>query len=241
MEGKVALVTGAASGIGQATAMLLAERGAIVVGADRNPVQGASVERSMILDVTEEKAVGSAVQTVAADFGRLDILVCNAGLAVRGAVPDLTAEDWDAQMAVNLKGVFLCCRAGIPVMVQGGGGTIVTVASELALAAPRGLAAYAASKAGVIQLTRAIAADHAAEGIRANCVCPGPIDTPLLRGGFARAEDPAAAERAEAETTLLNRLGRPEEIAEVIAFLASDRASFMTGSVVVADGGVTAV
>lgn len=241
MEGKVALVTGAASGIGRATAGLLAEQGAVVVGADLNPIRDLKVERSIILDVTQEEAVDAAVAAIAKDFGRLDILVCNAGAAIRGSVPELTVEEWDAQLAVNLKGVFLCCQATIPAMARSGSGTIVTVASELALVAPRGLAAYAASKAGVIQLTRAIAADHAAEGIRANCVCPGPVDTPLLRSGFARAEDPGAAERAEAATTLLDRLGRPEEIAEVIAFLASDRASYMTGSVVVADGGVTAV
>jgi NAD(P)-dependent dehydrogenase (short-subunit alcohol dehydrogenase family) len=143
-------------------------------------------------------------------------------------------------MSVNLKGVFLCSRAAIPAMRRCGGGVIVNVASELGIVGSSEIAAYCASKGGVVQLTKAMAVDHAVENIRVNCVCPGPIATRLLERIIAAAPDPEAEERSIVSKTLLKRVGRPEEVARVILFLASDDASYMTGSIVAVDGGRTA-
>ena len=143
-------------------------------------------------------------------------------------------------MEVNLKGVFLCSRASIPAMRRQGGGVIVNVASELGLVGGSEIAAYCATKGGVVQLTKAMAVDHASEGIRVNCVCPGPVDTPLLEATIQGSSDPEEERRRIVEKTLIKRFGRPEEIANVILFLASSESSYMTGSVVAVDGGVTA-
>jgi NAD(P)-dependent dehydrogenase (short-subunit alcohol dehydrogenase family) len=173
---------------------------------------------------------------------RVDVLVNAAGIGTPRPVTidEATMAEWQELCAVNLTGTLLCCRAVIPVMREGGGGAIVNIASELGLVGSPRSAMYGATKGAVVQLTRALAVDHAPDRIRVNCVCPGPVDTPLLRRGVARAADPEAKLRAEMGSTLLGRLGRPEEIASLIHFLASDEASFMTGSIVVADGGVTA-
>lgn len=246
---KLAVVSGAASGIGRATAVRLARAGVSVVLLDRNlpepAVQAIGDEggtaTGRVADVSDEAAVTALFQDLAKDHGRLDILVCAAGINIRRELPDMTGAEWDNLLAVNLKGVFLCCRAAIPLMRSGGGGSIVTVASDLGLVAARRAAAYGASKGGVIQLTRGIALDHARDGIRANCVCPGPVDTPMLRGGYETEAAMREALQRAAGHTILGRLGHPEEIANVIAFLASEEASFMTGAVVPVDGGITAV
>ncbi|HEM60709.1 MAG TPA: SDR family oxidoreductase, partial [Chloroflexi bacterium] len=149
-------------------------------------------------------------------------------------------EEWDRLMAVNLKGVLLCSRAAIPIMRSQGQGVIVNVASELGLVGGSEIAAYCASKGGVVQLTKAMAVDHAPDGIRVNCVCPGPVDTPLLASIIQSSADPSAERRSIVEKTLLRRLGHPEEIASAILFLASHESSYMTGSAVLVDGGVTA-
>ncbi len=249
MAEQITVVTGAASGIGQATAVRLARAGISVTLVDRvapDPAvdsicaDGGKAE-GRIADVSEEAAVTSLFQDLAKDHGRLDILVCAAGINIRRELPDMTGAEWDNLLAVNLKGVFLCCRAAIPLMRSGGGGSIVTVASDLGLVTARRAAAYGASKGGVIQLTRGIALDHARDGIRANCVCPGPVDTPMLRGGYETEATMREALQRAAGHTILGRLGHPEEIANVIAFLASEEASFMTGAVVPVDGGITAV
>jgi meso-butanediol dehydrogenase/(S,S)-butanediol dehydrogenase/diacetyl reductase len=173
---------------------------------------------------------------------RVDALVNAAGIGSPRPVTidEATMAEWHELCAVNLTGTFLCCRAVIPVMRRGGGGTIVNIASELGLVGSPRSAMYGATKGAVVQLTRALAVDHAADQIRVNCVCPGPVDTPLLRRSVSRAPDPAAKLQSETSSTLLGRLGRPEEIASVIRFLVSDESSFVTGSIIVADGGVTA-
>ena len=249
-RGCVAIVTGGASGIGLATARRLSLDGARVAVVDRaDPEEAARdiVEAGgdvwgIRADVADEGEVRAAVDAVLSRAQRVDALVNAAGIGSPRPVTidEATMAEWQLLCAVNLTGTFLCCRAVIPAMRRGGGGTIVNIASELGLVgAPRN-AMYGATKGAVVQLTRALAVDHAADHIRVNCVCPGPVDTPLLRGAVARAADPEAKLRAEVSSTLLGRLGRPEEIASVIRFLVSDEASFMTGAIVVADGGVTA-
>jgi NAD(P)-dependent dehydrogenase (short-subunit alcohol dehydrogenase family) len=247
---RVAIVTGGASGIGLATATRLLREGARVAVVDR--VEPEKAARALgaaggevwgvPADVADETQVRAMVDEVLSRALRVDVLINAAGIGSPRPVTidEATAAEWQELCAVNLTGTFLCCRAVIPAMRRGGGGAIVNVASELGLVGSPRSAMYSATKGAVVQLTRALAVDHAADHIRVNCVCPGPVDTPLLRRGIERAADPEAKLLREVGSTLLGRLGRPEEIASVIHFLASDEASFVTGSIVVADGGVTA-
>ena len=192
-----------------------------------------------ICDVADAAAIQHLIESTVERFGGIDILVNNAGIPFRASLTETSEADWDRVMAVNLKGVFLCCRAAIPFLAGREGAAIVNVASELGLVGQAESAAYCASKGGVIQLTRSIAIDHARDGIRANCVCPGPVDTPLLAAFVDAERDRGAAWTATEASALLGRVGRSEEIAAAIAFLASDDASYMTGAVMVVDGGVT--
>ncbi len=245
---KIAIITGGKSGIGYATALRFAAEGAKVVVADvrdgAQEVAALSAEGGEALfvqaDVSSESQVNDLIEKTVAAYGRVDVLVNNAGIELAKTVPDTTEADWDRLMGVNLKGVFLCCKAAIPVMQRYGGGVIVNVASELGLVGGSEIAAYSASKGGVVQLTKAMAIDHAGDQIRVNCVCPGPVATPLLEGIIRASSNPDEERRQIVERTVLRRLARPEEIANVILFLASDEASYMTGSVVVVDGGWTA-
>lgn len=245
---KLAIVTGGGSGIGLATVERLAQEGAAVVVVDlTNPKEKIATLRNSgaqvsfeICDVSVGTQIASLVERVLSLHRRIDVLVNNAGVPEVGTVVDTSEAAWDRVMSVNLKGVFLFCRAVIPVMKKQGHGVIVNVASELGLVGAPKTAAYCASKGAVIQLTRAMAIDHAAEGLRINCVCPGPIETPMLDSFFAARGDPAAAARGAIGVTALRRLGRPEEISGLIAFAASNDASYMTGSILVADGGATA-
>ena len=196
--------------------------------------------RFVPVDVGREDQVDALVEHVVSVHGGIDILVNNAGVAVAKAVPETTPAEWDRLMSTNLKGVFLCSRAVIPVMRRRGSGTIVNVSSEQGLVGASRNAAYTATKGGVVQLTKSMAIDHAQDGIRVNSVAPGPVATPLFDRFVASVADPVAERRAILEATALKRLGRPDEIAGVIAFLASDEASYMTGAIVVVDGGLTA-
>jgi len=245
----VAVITGAKMGIGLATAARFVADGAKVVLAD---IRDATEEADRLsgegdaatfveADVSSAASVEALVQATLATYGRLDILVNNAGIELARTVPDTTEADWDRLMAVNLKGVFLCSRAALAVMRRQREGAIVNVASELGLVGGSEIAAYSASKGGVVQLTKSMAIDHASEGIRVNCVAPGPVATPLLEAIIASAENPERERHSILSKTLLKRLAEPAEIASVIAFLASGEASYMTGSVVVVDGGWTAL
>lgn len=245
LAGKIAVITGAKSGIGLATARLFAAEGAAVVLAD---IKDASEEAAAIrgrcavipVDVANGRSVQQLVDRTLEEFGRLDVLVNNAGIELAKRVTETDEADWDRLMNVNLRGVFLCSKAAVFVMRDCGGGVIVNVASELGIVGGSEIAAYCASKGGVVQLTKAMAVDHASDNIRVNCVCPGPVDTPLLQNIIAAASDPAAEELRIVSKTLLGRLARPGEIAGAILFLASDESSYMTGSIMAVDGGWTA-
>lgn len=248
LKGKVVIVTGAKSGIGLASAIRFADEGARVVVADiREASQevGELVKRGteavfIQVDVSDESQVAALIEKTIAIFGRLDILVNNAGIELAKKVTDTTEAEWEHLMDVNLKGVFLCSKLAIPVMQRNGRGVIVNVASELGLVGGSEIAAYAASKGGVVQLTKAMAIDHASDGIRVNCIAPGPVSTPLLEEIIKSALNAELERQSIVGKTLLKRLARPEEIANFIVFVASDEASYMTGAVVTVDGGWTA-
>jgi meso-butanediol dehydrogenase / (S,S)-butanediol dehydrogenase / diacetyl reductase len=243
-----ALVTGAASGIGRATAILLAERGAAVacldVDAEGLAETAAAIgerARTIPCDVTDLAAVEGAVAEAAAGLGGLDAVANVAGVGdFTGDVSEIAPEEWARVLAINLSGPFHVSRAAIPHLRENGGGAIVNVSSQFGLVGCLASPAYCASKAGVVGLTRAMAIDHTEEGIRVNCVCPGPVDTPMLAWTEATPEI-TARERARTQgRNLSGRSGRPEEIAAMIAFLLSDEAGFMSGSVVAVDGAWTA-
>jgi NAD(P)-dependent dehydrogenase (short-subunit alcohol dehydrogenase family) len=245
LSGKVSIITGAKSGIGLATARVFAAEGASVVLAD---IRDTSTEAAaigtgcagMFVDVTDARSVEQLIDRTLERFRRLDVLVNNAGVDLAKRVTETDETDWDRLMSVNLKGVFLCSKAAILAMRRHRGGIIVNVASELGIVGASDIAAYCASKGGVVQLTKAMAIDHAPENIRVNCVCPGPVATPLLESIIAAAPDPEFEERSIVSKTLLKRFAQPEEIAHAILFVASDESSYMTGSIVAVDGGWTA-
>jgi NAD(P)-dependent dehydrogenase (short-subunit alcohol dehydrogenase family) len=253
LDGKVALVTGGSLGIGRATARRLADDGAAVVlcGVDNASVEEALAELSGAglevdgrrADVSSAAEVEGLVRFAADRYGGVDILVNSAGIQRYGTVVDTSEELWDEVLAVNLKGMFLTAKHCVPELRRRGGGTIVNVASVQAFATQGGVAAYAASKAGVVGLTKAIAVDHAAENIRCNAVCPGSVDTPMLRfaaGLFKGDGTEDDTIRGLGSSHPLGRVARPEEVAEVIAFLAGHRASFVTGAELRVDGGLLA-
>jgi len=243
-----ALVTGAASGIGRATAILLAGRGAAVacldVNADGLAETAAAIgERALPIpcDVTDLAAVEAAVSQAAADLGGLDAVANVAGVGdFTGDVAEIAPEEWARVLAINLTGPFHVSRAAIPHLRAAGSGAIVNVSSQFGLVGCLASPAYCASKAGLIGLTRAMAIDHTEEGIRVNCVCPGPVDTPMLAWTDATPELTARERGRTQGRNLSGRSGRPEEIAATIAFLLSDDIGFMSGSVVAVDGAWTA-
>jgi NAD(P)-dependent dehydrogenase (short-subunit alcohol dehydrogenase family) len=248
LSGRVCVVTGAGTGIGRATCVRMAEEGAEVIVTSRtaanvhdtcDAVEDAAGRRpsGLQLDVADRQAVDAAMAGVAERHGRIDVLVANAGVELLHApsIVDTTDEDWERVLHVNATGVFYSCRAALRHMPDGG--AIVTVGSINALIAWEHDAAYCASKGAVLQLTRAIALDTAPRNIRANCVCPGVIKTSMAHGFVDQAGDSAAVQREYESLSPLNRLGTPREIANCILFLASDEASFVTGTALVADGG----
>jgi NAD(P)-dependent dehydrogenase (short-subunit alcohol dehydrogenase family) len=249
-KGQVAVVTGGAAGIGQATVVAFAQEGAAVALVDRDEDRAEVVAGGIregggdVLvvpaDIAHEVEVQRMVESVTRRWGRLDILVNNAGIYYQADVVDTPTEVWNNLLAVNLSGAFLCTKYAVPAMVQGGGGVVVNVASEAGLVGIKGQVAYNVSKGGMIALTRSCAVDLAGRGIRVNCVCPGTTDTPLVREAVNRAADPAAARRALEQIRPLDRLGRAEEIAAAILYLASREAGYATGAILSVDGGYTA-
>lgn len=190
------------------------------------------------MDVGSENDIRRTVDIILGEHDRIDILVNNAGIEFYKPVTTTSEDDWDRLMRVNLKGVFLCSKAVIPV-IQKSGGVIVNIASELGLVGEANVAAYCASKGGVVMLSKAMAIDHGPQGIRVNCLCPGPISTQLMEDVFQESADPEEMRRSFEQRILLNRLGTPEEVAAAALFLASDESAFMTGANLVLDGGWT--
>jgi 3(or 17)beta-hydroxysteroid dehydrogenase len=249
VQDKVALVTGGGSGIGFATAALLLDEGAKVVLADRDTAHGrdaasalAQHARFFELDVTREEQWIAVTDKVAAEFGRIDILVNGAGVVLLKDIEATTLDEWRSLMAVNLDGTFLGCKHGIRVMKRRGGGSIINVSSVAGLIGSSNLAAYGASKGGVRLLTKSVALHCARRGynIRCNSVHPSFVETPMLRSMIAAARDPQKAANSFASAAPLGRLAEPVEVARAILFLASEESSFTTGAELVVDGGLTA-
>ena len=251
IAGKVALVSGAGTGIGRTVCVRLAEEGAEVVVTSRTPghveetcaeVEAACGQRpsSHVLDTGDGVAIDRVVADVAARFGRIDVLSNNAGIELTHgpAAWEVTDEDWDCLFRVNVTGVFRLCRAAVPHMPSGG--SIVNMASINSFSAWERDAPYTATKGALMQFTRGLALDVAARGLRANCVCPGVIDTPLTESFLAGASDPDALRASYEAVSPLNRMGTAREVANCVLFLASDEASFVSGTGLVVDGGTLA-
>jgi meso-butanediol dehydrogenase / (S,S)-butanediol dehydrogenase / diacetyl reductase len=248
LKDKVCLITGGGSGIGRATALLFADEGARLVVGDKRNAQGVAAECAakgaqaiaVEADVARSADVKRMIEATVGRFHRVDVLVNNAGYGITGSVVETDEDAWDALIAVNVRGVFLCCKYAIPVMKRSGGGTIVNTASVVATVGIANRAAYCASKGAVAALTRAIAIDHVGDGIRCNAIAPGTIDTPYFDDILAKSADREAARKTLAARQLLGRFGAPEEIAAGILFLASDESRFATGTILTLDGGMTA-
>ncbi|TVR70033.1 MAG: SDR family oxidoreductase [Sphaerobacteraceae bacterium] len=247
LKNKVAIVTGAASGIGAASARLFASEGASVALADRDHEKMDETVREINdaggqaigigTDVGNEASIQRMVEQTVEEFGKLHIMYANAGISGRFDLETVNAEDFDRVMHVNLRGPFLCAKYAVPKIADSGGGSVIFTASELALVGSPGASVYSASKAGLIGMARGLALDYADANIRFNCICPGAVDTPMLWG-----EEKGERDAIEADISSrmpLGRVGKPEEIARSALYLASDDSSFVTGHALVVDGGWT--
>jgi len=245
LQDKACLVTGAGSGIGRATALRFAQEGGKVAAADLRD-EAAEETAAQIgddaigveVDVTSVESVAACIDRVADAFGGIDVVVNNAGVTIVGAAHNLEESDWDRELATNLKSVFLVSKAAWPRLVERRG-TIVNTASIAGLWAIPADAAYCASKAGVVMLTKCMALDGANDGVRVNCVCPGYTETPMIEGYFADQPDPEGARTFATRLHPLGRLGDPRDIADAMVYLASDEAAWVTGTALVVDGGLT--
>lgn len=247
LMGKSAIITGGASGIGRATAELFLEQGAAVVIADISAVDGQKLVDEMRAnggkvifvrcDVTVSRDCQKVVQAASDRFGKLDILFNNAGVIRRNDILETSEAEWDRVMAVNTKSVFLMSKYAIPKMVEAGGGVIINVGSGWGMKGGSKAISYCASKAAVVNMTRAMAIDHGPQNIRVNCVCPGDTDTPMLRGEAEQLAQNEASFMADAADRPLGRYGEPMEVAQAVLFLASEASSYVTGAALIVDGG----
>ncbi len=247
LMGRTAIVTGAASGIGRASALLFAREGASVALVDRDTaglqetlaaIEGAKRDASVhVGDVGAADFARSAVGDIKTRHGRLDVLMTAAGFSCGGTILTTDPADWDAVFRTNVGGTWLWSRAAVPEMQRQGSGSIITLASQLAIAGGMNNSAYIAAKGAIIGLTRTMALDFATDGIRVNAIAPGAVDTPMLRRSFARHADPDQVREASRNRHAMKRFGKAEEVAEAALHLASDASSFTTGTVMVVDGG----
>lgn len=250
LEGQTALITGGGTGIGRAIALTFSREGANVAVAGRRSekLQGVVKELeeaggqglAVVGDVTKAGDTERAVRETVERFGRLNVLVNNAGALHVSSIEGIPEEEWDRLMRVNLKGPFLMSRAALPEFRKAGGGAIVNIGSVLGLVAIKNRAAYCASKGGVTLLTKAMALDHAHEGVRVNCICPAIVETPLVRELFDAGAEGEAARKARIAQIPAGRMGRPEDVAELAVYLASKESSWVTGVAIPLDGGLSA-
>lgn len=247
MSNKVLIVSGGASGLGLAAGVKFAQHGYNIVLVDINEKKGKEAEAQIRdlgvealfckCDISDKKQVDQTQKQTEAQFGRADALINNAGLEIRGSILQCSEEDWNRTYQINLKGIYYMANAFVPMMVKQGAGAVINTGSILGFRTVGERAAYSSSKGAIDTLTRTMAFDLAEKNIRVNCVAPGAIDTPLLRGSINDSPDPAETERFLGAKSVLNRMGRPEEVANVMYFLASDEASFVTGATYFVDGG----
>ena len=250
LANKVAFITGGGTGIGRACALAFAREGAQVAVAGRRPgplhdvaaeiAKSGAEALAVECDVTAGGSVQHALEAAAKHFHGLHIVVNNAGALLVATIDATSEAEWDHIMAVNLKGTYLVSKAALPELRRTGGGSIVNIASVLGLVAMKNRAAYTASKGGVIALTKAMALDHAHENIRVNCICPTIVETELVEGLFSAQPDPEAARQSRRDLLPLGRLGKPEDVAHLAVYLASEESSFVTGAALPLDGGLTA-
>lgn len=246
LTGKVAVVTGAASGIGAEIVRLYLEAGAEVVAVDRDPNVRRVVDgredraRAVVGDVADEATAIAYAEAARDSFGRIDVMVNNAGIACVKPIADHSSDEWDRVMNVNVKSIYWSARHVIPMMKSQGRGLILNTGSISSVAGIPGQGAYAPSKGAIVQMTRQMAIDYAPFGIRVNAVCPGTVDTPLLRHSAEESGDPERFLKGLADAHPIGRIAAAEEIAQFFLFLATDRARFFTGSVLMIDGGFTA-
>ena len=248
LKGKIALITGAGSGIGRACAVAFAREGARVALVGRRPKPLEETAReigkpALVVpgDVRKKQDIARMVAQTVKRFGGLHILVNDAGVLIPGTAESLSEAQWDETFATNVRGVWLLSRAALPQMRKAGGGSIVNISSVLGLVGARARVAYAASKGAVTLLTKSMALDHAAEGIRVNCICPGIVETEMVADFIRKVPDPEAARQARVGLHPLGRFGRPEDIAALAVYLASDESAWMTGAALPVDGGYTAI
>jgi NAD(P)-dependent dehydrogenase (short-subunit alcohol dehydrogenase family) len=248
LKGKVGIITGAGTGIGRACALAMASEGARValIGRRKDRVEEVAHEIgndaiAIQCDVSKKGELADALDQTVGRFGALNFLLNNAGVLITGNAEQLTEDQWDQTFNVNVRAVWLLSRAALPHMRQAGGGSIINIASTLGIVAARNRAAYAPSKGAVILLTKAMAVDHGHENIRVNAICPSLVETDLSAAIINQAADPAAVRRERTAAHPIGRLGRPEDIAGLAVYLASDESSWVTGTVVPVDGGYLAV
>jgi NAD(P)-dependent dehydrogenase (short-subunit alcohol dehydrogenase family) len=247
LAGKVAIVTGAGSGLGRASALLLAEMGAWIAVVDIDDAKGSSTAAeiqdqngdalALNCDVRSASDCRRAVEATIQKWGKIDILCNCAGIAIRKDIVELTEEEWDLALGVTLKGIYLLSREVVPHMVRNGGGSIINIGSGWSLKGGPKAASYCAAKGGAVNLTRAMAIDHGPHNIRVNCICPGDIDTPMLRSECAQLGEDVQSFMKEAANRPLARVGTPEDVANAVLFLASPMSTWITGTAFVVDGG----